>query len=763
METSLSRFLGDPVQWRTRLKVLARANISEDDLAHWIWILDSEDSDTKVERLLSASRYKPIFVLMAILRNDEHFRKGSSLVKLYDYIMRVHIGPTPEFWRRVPKAAVPRMLDSRLSMSPKHFTLLIKRLLHHCLRTFGSSIVVIARLVVDYIRAIPDSCPNKSTRRTGYADRCRVFNYALQSFRQSSVSSPLAHMHHNWRAQKILLGFSAGLKRPLVINRLSYRAIRIVLLGLKKSQEEKMAAVRYAKSWPPYIRQFDGTDEARDGQDYFSRSVKAGVLKRSEGYADDLADKTLDTLGGVVIGESITIQTRSKPLGLWSSQHRSLQIFTEWAAKVKATRNAQEAWQKFHEPPQPGLNPNFQVYAEMFSKLFSAETDPTSLILPGDARETFPTDQPNLTELERARLRPCSADELYKMMLRQGNRPVHQCLALLIRNAGTLDDAARFLKDSPLDRKAVEDLTTSFAPIYENLLRIPIQVFNSYVALLCSQQGRRRWVADPDHKPRPEIFQKYDRLKHAVRLVSTRLGPRRKPAASPWHTVMRALANKNLVLRPYVTQAEDDLDSLIMMSQLFSAYSMSEGLHVVPFDCLARCALKALGHDLGDEKLAVQAQQHTALAVATLKHAFAKLTTPVRAPEGGVLAADALPILYHELSAANIETYLEVLVQFGDVDEGVRVVEWVLSTWKWGDVLRNARNPAHKQWSMLMHAFKCFRAFAESRVSTATMERIERRFTEVKEQGGTWAWSTEEDAEEDAEEYAQRSKEKQWV
>lgn len=748
MATSLSQFLGDPVRWRMRLNVLARANITEDDLAHWIWILDAEDSDTKVQRLVSANRFKPTFVLLAILRTDEYFREGSSLVKLYDYIMRVYTGPTPEFWRQVPRAATPRAFDSRLNMSPKHFTVLIQRLLHHCLRTFPSSIVMIARLVIDYIGGIPNSSPNKSTQRTGYTDCCSVFNYALQSFRQTSARSPLAQMRHNWKAQKILLGFSAGLKRPLIINKLSFRAIRIVLLGLKKSEPEKMAAVRYTKSWPPYIRQLDGTDEARDHQDYFSRSVKAGVLKRSEGYADELADHTLDTLGGVVIGESVTIQTRSTPLGLWTSQYRSLRIFTDWAAKVKATRNAQEAWQKFHEAPQPGLKPNFQVYAEMFSKIFSAETDLSSSILPGDARETFPTEQPNLTELERARLRPCSAEMLYEQMLRDGNRPVHQCLALLIRNAPTLADAARFLKDSPLDRKAVEDLTTSSDPLYKNLTRIPVAVFTSYVALLCSQQGRRRWVSNANHEPRVEVLLRYDRLKRAVKLVCKRLGPRRKPAAAPWHTVMRALARRSLVLRPHVTQAADDIDSLKMMSQLFTAYSMSEGLHVVPFDCLARCTLKVVCHDLGDTQMALRAQRHTATALATLKSVFAKLTTPVRAPEGAVLAADSLPVLYHELSAANIQTYLELLAEVGDADEGVRVVEWVLDTWKWGDVLGNARDREHKQWSMLRQAFVCFRAFAESKVSAETMEKIERRFMELEEQGGTWEWPREEDVEE---------------
>lgn len=748
METSVSTFLEDPEGWETNLKRMAYRGIDRTDLDHWLWILGAEDTDTKVERFASTDRHKPIFVLMAILRTHEYMRSGSSLVKLYDYIARNYFRSNPAFRQELPKASLPRSLDNAFNMTPTHFMLLVKRLVYHCLKTWPSSIVTVARLVVSYMRVIPvNTKPNKTNRRTGYAAQCSVFNHALSSFRRVSSLSPLGNLQHNWKAQRILLGFSAGLPRPLIINRWSYRAIRVVLLGLKKSQEERRTAVRHVHTWPPYRKRLDGTEEREDPEAWLSRSVKAGILKRQDGYTDDFPDLALEALGGAVLHDSITIQTRSGAPRFWSGDRRSLSIFSTWAAKVKATRNAYEAWQLCQEPPLPNLKPNFQVYAEMFSKLFSAEIDYTSSILPGGAKEVYPPNHVSLTEFERERLRPLSVDDLYERMLRDGNRPVKHCLTLLVRNASTVEKAAQYLRDSPLDREAVESLTKALSPTYESLKQIPVRVFHAYVGLLCARQARRRWVRNPNvagHRPRPEVLAGYDRLKRAVQLVCIRSGPRRAPAPAPWHTVMQALAHRKLVLRPWCSQEQDDMDALRMMLSLFNAYNMSEGMHPIPFDCLARCTLKALGRDGDAAGLAKDAQQLIATAHKTLKSTLRELTSPVRAPSESI--ADSLPPLYHELSAAHIHTYLETLARLGDVYEAVQVIEWVLLSWDQNPtILAHARDPDHKQWAMLGEAFVCFRAFAEGRVSDEIMSRIETRFEELKGKGSTWLWPRDED------------------
>lgn len=743
--------------------------IEEDDVHHWVWILQADDADTKVDRLIASDRFVPIFVLMAILRSDERMLKGSSVVKIYDYIAKTYVDTSTKSRRAWKEQSASRFcgrtLDNMGNMTPAHFMLVIRRLVHHCLTTFPSSLPMMARLVVSYIGSIPDKTPKATGRPTGYRQRCMLFNFALCTFRRTPARFPLANLPHNWKAQRILLSYSAGLKRPLVISRWSYRAIRMVLMGLKKAEAEKMAASRYAKTWPPYVRQLDGTDEARDKAQYFSRSVRAGILKQTEGYSHDLVDHAIDTLGGSLPGKAVTIQTRSAPQGLWKHQHRSLQILAYWAAKVKATRNAYEAWQVFNEPPMAGVRPDFQVYAEMFSKLYAAEIDATSTVLPGDAKETYPPHLANLTELERERVKPCSAQELYERMVRSGQRPVHQCLTVLIRNAPSLDRATQYLNDSPLHKDAVENLTKSLSPLYQHLVRIPIPIFDSYIALLCTLQGRRRWVPSWDHTPRHEIIKCYDHLKRAIQLVCARLGPRRKPAMSPWHTVMRALANTRLVMRPHASWAEDDLDALKTMITLFDAHNASQGLHPVPFDCLCRCILKVMRHNWTTKpedltatwiarkhsRLAAEARFESARAFGMVKSAFGELITPIEPPiDSRLNNNDSHSLLQqHELSASHIRTYLEVLAKFGDVEEGVRVMQWLLATVDQSSVLEKARDPEHKQWSMMRDAIVSFRAFVDaSDVQPEALAHIKKSFQELEANGGTWGWPTSEDVEE---------------
>lgn len=767
METDLTELLATPLQWRKRLNKFAMKGIHEDDVRHWIWILAADDTDTKVDRLIAHDRFIPIFVLMAILRSDEHMLNGSSIVKIYDYIAKTYIGlnlDARKAWKEEVASGIwGRTLDSMGNMTPVHFMAVTGRLVYHCLTTFPSSLPMIAHLMVSYIRLIPDKMPISAGRRTGYAIRSMLFNHALRAFRRMPRLFPLANLPHNWKAQKILLGYSAGLSRPLVIDRWSYRAIRVVLMGLKKSEAEKLAASRYAKTWPPYIKQLDGTDEARDRAQYLSRSVKAGILAQSEGYSHDVVDHAIDTLGGFLPGRSVTIQTRSRPLGLWRFRQRNLQILAYWAAKVKATRNAYEAWQVFHEPPMAGVTPDFQVYAEMFSKLYVAEIDGSSTLLPGDAKETYPPHLANLTELERERVRPCSAEKLYERMLQSGQRPVHHCLTVLIRNAPSVHRAAQYLIDSPLHKDAVHNMTKCLTPAYQQLLRIPLPIFDSYIALLCSRQARRRWVPNPNHTPQPEILGSYNHLKRAIQLVCARLGPRRKPAVSPWHTVMRALANARLVMRPYVSWAEDDVAALKTMVDLFNAYKTSQGLHPVPFDCLCRCILKILRDDRATslergeatrqsfkrQNLAAEAQYHTGVAFGMAKSAFAELIAPVQAPLNSTLTSnDALPRLHHELSASHIHTYLQVLAKFGDVDEGVRVMEWLLATTDRSGVLDKARDPGHKQWVMMRNAIICFQSIVEtSNVKPEAALNIKKAFQELEARGGTWSWPKSEDVE----------------
>lgn len=765
METSLSDFFQDPETWRTRVNFLVQRGITEGDLDHWLWILEAKTIDTKIKRFLSTDRHKPIFLLLALLHKDDPIAKGSSLVGLFDYVARTYLGPEQKYGI-IPREeeALPQSLDNAINMGPSFFCLLIKRLTHQCMQVFPTSIVAVARLAVDYIRAIPDvKQPRKSNRRTGYVDCCMVFNYAMCQFKRTPPSRPLQTMRFNWRAQRILLGFSAGLRRPLVIDRPSYRAIRTVLMGLKKSQAEKRVAFRLVKTWPPYRKNWDGTDEARAPEDDLSRSIKAGILKREEGYSDDISDHALSVLGGATY-EHGTVQTRSRSPRLWRGPQMSLNMFSDWAMRVKATRNSHEAWQIFLQSPSAGTKPNYQVYAEMFAKLFAKEvTDPDTGV-PGDSKEVFPPYEFNLTEFELARLKPDGVDELYARLLRDGNRPVHNCLRLLVLHATSLSKALRYLQDSPLDRDAVMDMTSSSRPSYDNLQKIPIPIFDAYIALLCRLQPRRRWETDRNAGARREVpSPRYDFVNRAVQLVGLRLGgwapstekktwarPQKRAAShEAWHIVMRTLANNKLVLKPHLPQWEDDVEVLSMFVTIYYVFRDTQGLNPVAFDCLGRCLSKVLRHGRGvirSSGRSLEVDKLSWVARMALKKAFKELTTPVKT--GPALSEYDLPPLYHEISGGHIHSYIKTLSRLEDVDEMVHVIKWVLQSWDEEQILENARDPEHKQYISVSDAFIFFRAFAEKKVSPAVLEWIEKKFQELNEKGSPWVWPSDYDVEE---------------
>ena len=435
LETSLSQTLMGN-QWDRRVKSLASRGITEEDIAHWAWILSGETPDLRMERFLSTDKDKPLFLLLAVLGSQESFTSREFLPSIVAYISKVYCSSSPSGPLQFQSRAMGMAKDQRLHMTPDNFIILLHRLVHHFLRLAPDMLPSVSQLVAAYISTIETTTrPSASARRTvaapqvGYAARCRVFNRAIRFLGKTSFLNPLLHTKYNWEAQKLLLSFSAGLERQLVLSKSSYRAIQTILLGLEKSQAEEKVAIRSRKTWPPHREEWDGLDERRRPEDDLSRSVKAGILAREAGYAETEYDRALSALGGAVLGQSPTVQTRSPRPKLWTGKLARLNIYTLWASQVRATRNAQEAWKMFESPPKEGLRPNFQVFAEMFEKLFSRPVIDPHDAVPGSAKEVFPPHEANLTAVEKARLQPPSASDLYDRMLHSGTRPVGRCLS----------------------------------------------------------------------------------------------------------------------------------------------------------------------------------------------------------------------------------------------------------------------------------------------------------------------------------------------
>ncbi|KAI1768438.1 hypothetical protein GGR53DRAFT_409774 [Hypoxylon sp. FL1150] len=731
-----------PSEWSDRFHTLASRGWSKEDVDHWIWIFSGEDGDARVQRLTSTETPKPIFLVTFLARVDEKFRKAESLLSLMEYISKHYFGPEPFSSSNDMGYSSPK-----ITMTVSQFLILLRRLVVHVLRLWPRSIVTVARFTVDYIRSMPSE-----PGTTDFHHKCKVFNTSLQLFKRPSSIQPLANMEFNWRAQRILLAMSDNLDNPLIINRASYRAVRQVMVGLKKSQTEKAVAMRYAKSWPPYRQDFDGLDAKRTAEDDYSRSVKAGILGREAGYPDDHYDQALSALGGMG-ANSPTVQTRSLPPKEWKGEEEDRNVYSNWAMLVRATRNTREAWKVFSDlASKTGKTPNVQVYAEMFIKLQARQLNPNSHALPGDSRESFPIHDANYSEYELARLSPPTVRELYDQMISRGVKPEGHCLHTLLINADSLEEGIRYLRDSGIDAAIVNALTLFKQPSYQVLWKIPLLTFKSYIQLLCRlQPDRRGW-----EKILPnELLQ----IRHAIKLARVRLRPITTEASTfrpPWTIILRALARPHICLING-TQADNDAEALAVSMDVLDSLERTAGVDPDAFMYICRTVQKAaLSRLTSRESQSGESTRRNlspllpdAEAVAErLKSMFSQLTRVVQTTGFNFPS----PKFMHVVGPAHLHTYMRTLAFLDDAAAMAQLLRWMLAHRR--DVDDEARRIEPRGHALVAKTLCAFQAFAAPRLShedqvdlVSMMEDEDEDEDEDGNGGGTgfWRWPTQED------------------
>lgn len=726
-----------PLEWADRFHGLASRGWSKEDVDHWIWILSGEDGDVRVQRLTSTETPKPIFLTTLLARSDEKFRKAESLLSLMEYVSKNYFGPKPFSGSNT---ALP---DRKLEMTDSQFLILLRRLVSHVLRLWPRSIVTVARFTVDYIRRMPSEAETNSYHR-----KCEVFNTALQLFQRPAATKALNNMEFNWRAQTILLAMSDNLDKPLIINRASYRAVREVMVGLKKSQTEKAVAMRYAKSWPPYRQDFDGLDAKRTAEDDYSRSVKAGILGREAGYPDDHYDQALGALGGMSASFP-TVQTRSLPPKGRKGEEEDPNSYFRWAMLVRATRNPREAWKVFNDvASRTGKVPNVQVYAEMFTKLQARPLHPASNALPGDTRESFPIHDANYSEYELARLSPPTVRELYDQMISRGVKPEGHCLHILLINAESLEQGTRYLRDSGIDASSVNALALFKQPSFQALWKIPLLTLKDYIQLLCRLQ--------PDRRGRQKILpNELLRIRHAIKLTRVRSGRRTTETSTfrlAWTIILRALARPHICLINS-TQTNNDAEALAISLDVLDSIENTTGVDPEAFMYICRTVQKAALSRLTSRE--PQSGERTkgreyspripdADTIASrLKTIFSQLSQVVKTPGFGSESLPS-PKFLHNVGPAHLHTYMRTLAFLDDVDAMTGLLRWMLVHRR--DVNDEAQRIEPRGHALVAKTLCAFQAFASPRLSHEEQVDLAARM-EDGDGAETWRWPTPEEVE----------------
>ncbi|PHH82153.1 hypothetical protein CDD82_6843 [Ophiocordyceps australis] len=477
-------------------------------------VISGSTDDEKCQRLVEMKTRAPWFLVNYVLRSSAKIESVStlnSLIQASCSFCNITYGgseiylfprPTPGL-RRKPRA------DNR------RFLAVMQLLAYQCGRVEPRLIVELSKVAARYIADL--SVRGGEKRR--FQNQGLLFNSLLKLFRRPSKTLPVHNLAPNayfWEAQRIQLAESSRLEKPLLINLAGFRHLREVLAGQEKDGTESRSSIRHAPTWPPYLQDIDGSDEDTDSQDNWSRTIRAGMLMQEAGFEKEEQDYALDVLQGMASDGSPTIQQRNL---LRNRPPRP------WEASIKATRNIEEAWQRFQNPPSRGSLPGLEEYAAMFEKMVMREAGPDDQVLPGDKALTFaPHHEASLTDFERARRKAPSLEQLYSKMLRQGLEPSGLCLRILVSHAQDLATAHKYLNDSYEGRQALEYLLSGDVDKVDHS-KISSSLFAAYVKV----------AMEPEEKSAGA------RVVRLVRLASRREGDNCRWTAHTWRIFLKKL------------------------------------------------------------------------------------------------------------------------------------------------------------------------------------------------------------------------------
>lgn len=738
--SELLELLPNEATWQKIMDIIQSNGYTQQDLDHYLKILTCGNDQQRIALFLSHDTFKPMWLFNFITRRRSNLSKSKTIVKLIDHLERRLLDVEDEHAGTSQSSTTERSRSAKLNMTLDNFALATTLMAHHCMRLEPRLLVKVANLIANYIRTLQlfSDRPQMVFHRS-----CRILNHGLELFQPRAKvigqrdTIPNAYF---WEAQRILLDTSSSLSKPLSLSKSGFQAVRVVLAGLRKNKADIHSAALHSETWPPYLRPGDGMDERMDPEESWSRTVRAGMMMQEAGFPKEEVDEALDILQGLAPDGTPTIQQRVP--GVFD------QRLSVWAASIRATRNAQEAWIKFQQPIKKGEQPSIGEYAVMFEKLFARDADPKSGSVPGDNSLNYSTHEPNLADFEKARLKPPSVDELYQRMKLSGIKPSRQCLGLLVSNAESLDTAHRYLLESDTASHQYGCLLAD-NPDPQTLRSIPSYLFSAYINV-CAREGKGA----------------KRQLSRAIRLTALRLDDQSSsPSESLWLPILKNLgqhrASLGMTLREQL--------SLVLMF-LQRARAADHVISLSMFRSFTRCLQKILrletrrlatdldsnNAEIRDELLLlynkdaeparkVREQAEAAgfvgtgevlepdsndlgeqtplflvgLAAFHIKGLFntmvsTELEIRTHVKDNEVSAFDAMVSRRDPVRARYVYDYVLLLAYTGEFQELARVVRWAIQEWSQPDVVEDLQDMDHlPQEANLFETLCAFRAFAE--------------------------------------------------
>jgi hypothetical protein len=564
------------------------------------------------------------------------------------------------------------------------FTVLIARLLRHARQVWPSAVISITHLTVDYCKRLARNNPTGGADLTPklHARLCRIYNLVMHRLSLPASLDPLISATYSWHAQRVILETVSNFQPSLELDKRSYQAVSRVLLASKKSPQEEMFSQFIKRSWPPWRKVLDGMDAERSPDQDISRVVAALSLMKQAGFALESVDKAIGIYGGRESDGTPTIQTRflkrERSVRVRGAPAQGLSKMKDtrhqWAARITATRDIQEAWAAFLEfNASQQLRPSMSMYHAMYEKLiFNNKRDPkgAEITIPGDGKEVMPIRDSNVSDAEKLRIQPPTLDELYEQMIGDNIRPSGRCIALLIEKADSFTRVAKYLTDSGISGTAVNSLLFMDRALDKTVLnRIPNVIFTAYIRFLSRISRLPSDNPIKSNKPGHDRFHdvRSNAFQHALELVNCR----QTSDAYAWTGLFQAIAHRDFVLDDRASEDENSTMAWRLLEAVLQD-SYDAGARLDPTGLQYICygmekVLRSSAIVLENEATLLK-RGHT-----LIKDAFAKL-----ARHSGYDEWYRLPRLLSEFAGPNLHAYIRVLGLLQDVEEIQAVVRWMV-------------------------------------------------------------------------------------
>ncbi|KAK3677183.1 hypothetical protein LTR78_002721 [Recurvomyces mirabilis] len=449
------------------------------DLKEWSQILSQSDVSTAATRLAERVRSRgpsrvPIMLLTKLLRRPYINAPALRTLLSVSWEMLLY-----------------RSSLCQIYTSDNTVFVIFLRLLRHARVVWPTAIENIADLLLQNLPSI----------RAGYkkdyktpARLTHMLNAALRLITIRTAVEPMHNTEPQEAAVVRILSFMSEQHPQLQITREGFRAVIRIQLTMKKTPREQEWGKLKALSWPPWKQDRTAMDALITPEYGVTRALSTLGGMREAGYGFLAWENSAQLLAGWDVDRTPTIQSRMLLGSGWGTHNG--QEAENWAARIIATRTAQEAWAAYLAYEESEVPAHELVHLAILEKLYREEKRQKeemvktstsrkkrrSPLMPGDTREVEPL--PPSTHLYTYTSRPVPTVQSFFVQLRgQGHRLRGHALSFAVAHAKSLEQGIEYLLSVQDIEPAISSLLSAIPDV--RIREVPDYLFASYIQLLC--------------------------------------------------------------------------------------------------------------------------------------------------------------------------------------------------------------------------------------------------------------------------------------